>query len=887
VAGGSCGGGELPGPDAADGAAPGARDEVDAGAADAAIPDAPSVDAPADDMSPTAPATPLARGGVALFPVIVHPAASSRIKDAARILVDYLGRIVGAPFSMLEKDDARSGIVVGLSTDFSAWSFGGTLDPNAVERQDEYVLRAHAAGVHLAGASEHAVEHAVWDLLERCGYRQFFPGERWEIVPTDPDLAIAVDRHAVPAYRSRRIWYGYGTWDVNRPAYERWSARNRTGGFIISTGHAYQAIIAAHQAEFDAHPEYLAEEESGTKSTKFCVSEPGLQAIAIQYAIDQLTKNPDQRSVSMEPSDGGGWDGCPKDATLGSVSNRVVTLANAVAVAINDRFGERYVGIYAYNEHAAPPTIPVHPRVFVSVATAYAKGGYTIDEVITGWKARGATIGIREYYAIHPWDRDLPGQARASSPEYVARTIARFHEQGARSISAESSDAWGPVGLGHWIAAKLFWDAAGPRAPTVDTLTADFLDRAFSGGARASMSDFYQLIDGDNQPLLSEDLVGRMYRKLDQALRSTADPAVRARVEDLILYTRYVDLFRAYSTAAGAARQAAFETVVRYGYRIRRSGMIHSLALYRDVDMRDGAVSIPVGAGYTVPEPQNPWKSSEPVTAREIETWLIDGIARNGLLSFEPRSFSDDLVPAPALASASGARGSFNYVRDGQSFYTWVAAAPATVSLQASGGIARTDLGETTVTLFPLADPLDRPAAAATVPADKISRDVALRTTHSGLHRVEVADNNAGARLSWSAGTPMTIPSGSAAPANLQGRWTLYFYVPKGTTVVGGFASGGDGTLETADGALVLDFAGRPAGYFSVAVAAGQAGRLWRFHNTLGQRFLMTVPPQLALSPAELLLPAEVVAADKLARPGRSPARLPREDRGMSAFKVQ
>jgi hypothetical protein len=39
-------------------------------------------------------------------------------------------------------------------------------------------------------------------------------------------------------------------------------------------------------------------------------------------------------------------------------------------------------------------------------------------------------------------------------------------------------------------------------------------------------------------------------------------------------------------------------------------------------------------------------------------------------------------------------------------------------------------------------------------------------------------------------------------------------------------------------------------------------GKLWRFEHCQGQRLLMTVPPYLARNGAELLLPAEVVAAD-------------------------
>ena len=42
----------------------------------------------------------------------------------------------------------------------------------------------------LLGASDLAVQHAVWDLLYRLGHRQFFPGPAWEVIPAQDPLAI-------------------------------------------------------------------------------------------------------------------------------------------------------------------------------------------------------------------------------------------------------------------------------------------------------------------------------------------------------------------------------------------------------------------------------------------------------------------------------------------------------------------------------------------------------------------------------------------------------------------------------------------------------------------------------------------------------------------------
>jgi hypothetical protein len=106
----------------------------------------------------------------------------------------------------------------------------------------------------------------------------------------------------------------------------------------------------------------------------------------------------------------------------------------------------------------------------------------------------------------------------------------------------------------------------------------------------------------------------------------------------------------------------------------------------------------------------------------------------------------------------------------------------------------------------------------------------------------------------------MTLISRPDAPATLAGRWSLYFYVPKGTKVIGGYSSGVGDLLDGA-AKKVHTFDKKP-GYFSIAVPAGQDGKLWKLQNSVGQRLLMTVPPCLARNERELLLPREVVERD-------------------------
>ncbi|HVF10532.1 MAG TPA: DUF4838 domain-containing protein, partial [Abditibacteriaceae bacterium] len=826
----------------------------------------------------------LATNGKAAMPVIVSAGASERVKAAANTLAEYLGRISGAKFEV-KTGDEKSGIVVGTAEDFEDAPVGKPFDAKDPTQREDYLMRSHAQGVLLLGATEHAVEHAVWDFLHRLGYRQFFPGKNWEVVPNTPDLKIAVDAREHPDFHTRQIWFSYGTWPDNRERMDKWSAKNRAvRGISLNTGHAYGNIIRTFKAEFDAHPEYfalVAGKRRINPEAKFCISNAGLRGLVVNYVLKYAAEKPDADSVSLDPSDGGYWCECAECAKMGSISDRVTLLANQAAGALHKKYPGKYVAFYAYNFHSPPPSVRVHPNVVVSVATAFIKGGYTVDQLIDGWQKQGATIGIREYYSIIHWDQDMPARARAANPDYLKRTIPHFHAKGGRFMSPESSDNWGPVGLGYYVASRLLWNVK--EAERTEAIIEDFLDKSF-GTARKPMAEYYRLITGRSQRIFSEDFLGRMYRALDAALELTNDPGARARINDLVLYTRHVELRRNFAEAESKDKQQAYEELIRFSYRIHSSHMAHTIALYRSNRYRgrDGAVKVPAGAEWTKPEPGNPWKSTQPFEPVEIAQMVSNGIANTRLVEFDPVKFSTDLVPASALRLPQVTPGVIRATRGTINLLTWAAKPNTEISLDMRTGTIFQDRGGAQINLFAGAGAIDAlPDAAGEdeadeevapiVPAEVVARvsltpaqgqqKIVLKTQQSGLHHLQVS-RGAGTTIDWPAGTPMVLHSAPDAAPVLLGRWSLYFYVPKGTPVVGGYATG-PGRIRDGNGKLVHEIVkGGGTQYFSIKLEPGQDGMLWKFEHSAGKRVLLTVPPYLVRSADELLLPKEVVDAD-------------------------
>lgn len=741
------------------------------------------------------------------------------------------------------------------------------LKGKTIADREAYLLRSHAQGVYVIGATELAVQHAVWDLLHRLGYRQFFPGRTWEVVPNRKTLEIAVDEVERPDYLNRRIWYGFGTWDYNREPYAEWCRHNRTASaFGLHVSHAYEGIIRKNKHVFDAHPEFLGLLDGRRESSKLCIGNPALRELVVQHALRYFQEDPNRDSISMDPSDGGGWCECDKCAALGSITDRALTLANQVAEAVNREFDDKYVGMYAYNYHSPPPSIRVHPNVIISIATSFIKGGYSLDELISGWSRQGATTGMREYYAVFPWDHDLPGRSRGSDLTYLQRTIPEFYAKGARFMSAESSDNWGCNGLGYYVASRLLWDV--DEAESMDHMVEDFLTRAF-GPAKEPMGRFYELIDGAHSPPLCDDLIGRLYRQLNAARQMADTPQVRERIGHLILYTRYVELYHQYSNSSGELRQAAFENLVRHGYRMRTTMMVHAKALYRDLAGRDKKVNIPEAAAWSVPEPKNPWKSSEPYVESEILTFLEKGIAGHDLRNFEPTRFTRDLVPATPLELPQVRVDSCSITGRGvQTFYTWVDEAPARIELRVTGGLiahyrnrgnAKVDLWK--IRESPSWEHIEVPVSHGESAPDGVERLLRLESQYTGLHKITVSDGQDMTKIAWDPATPMTVVSSLDAPAAIAGSWSMYFYVPRKTELVGLYARG-SGTLLDGVGNPVMMFDGKKAGFYGIKVPPGQDGTIWKFHKNTGVKRLVNIPPCLAVDPAGLLLPREVVEAD-------------------------
>lgn len=784
--------------------------------------------------------------------VLVAGGATTEVRAAAGVLAEHLSHITGKSYAVQLADPSSGAAGVWLGTAAELPMFAKEFSADSSPASEAYLVRSLPTRILLVAAKANGVQHVVWDFLHQLGYRHYFPGPEWVLEPRLDRLELQTDRVCIPAWWQRRLWFSFGTWPDNASEFDQWSRENRLGGLRIETGHSYGRIVSGNRAEFSAHPEYTASGDSSASAVKFCVAEPGLVELVKRWALRHFELNPTADSLSLEPSDGGGWEGCPRDAELGSPSNRAVTLANAVAEAINQNSAApRYVGMYAYNEHAPPPTIPLHPNLAVFVANAYLPAGLDMEGALRGWRAAGTRpsgplLGIREYYSVNTWDRDRPGVSRASSPDDLVDALVRYHRLGARLFTAESSDGWAAQGLGYWVAAATLWTSDAPVATSL--YVDDFLQGAF-GKAAPVMREFYQRIDGHNKPFLCAEQVGELYRLLGQASKLEVAADVTRRLNALGLYVRYLDLWLDYEFADTSQQGEKLDALLRYTFRIRREHMVHGYALRRDLTASDRRRAF---ADITSKRPEDdPWRDDRRIAPQALKAWLDEG-------SLRPRLPEERTVVGPLArlfpAKAIGDTAKHQVSLRGNQQFQLLFDRSGDIELGLQAGTVRLG-GEVELRLC-AADDSRRPCQVRKVPADRAIHQLSFAIEHSGQYVLDLVDSRRGAVLSWPAGTAITLRATQRERPALSSRWSLYLFVPRGTRTLELYSEGGTGSLRDASGRVVHRFAPRP-GVVNVPVAPGQDGTCWLFDSNKGYRIPLNVPALFAAAPDELLVPAD------------------------------
>ena len=411
--------------------------------------------------------------------------------------------------------------------------------------------------ITIVANGEAGLGHGAYYYLDQLGARWFFPGDNWTIIPKRQDVSLKIDQLIAPAFINRRMFGTGGFGNVpfdreqrNKTRWNNWQRRNRFGSEFIIGGHSYGQFVQRHKEIFAQHPEYYAmvggkravpDNEKHSLGAKFDVANPAVVKLYIADRLSELRKaraldptSPRSKSISVEPSDGGGHCDSEECKKIGGPSELVFYLANEVAKAVAKEFPGAQVGLYAYNQHAAVPKFVIEPNVHVMVTPyGFNRTGLSPEQLIAAWAKKTSNLGMREYWSIPDWAMDMPSLNFVRTP---AQKIRMWHRYGVNSLVAESSYSAGAVGPAWLVGSRLLWN---PDAD-VRAILDDFYDKSFGPATPPIRRMLERWALGFR--LISNEL-GLSFRDLHEAMKLAQDrPDVLARLDDYAGYLQFLRL---------------------------------------------------------------------------------------------------------------------------------------------------------------------------------------------------------------------------------------------------------------------------------------------------------------------------------------------------------
>jgi hypothetical protein len=590
--------------------------------------------------------------------VFLSTEAGATVREAAAALASRLSSATGATFTLGSPQAQGIYLLRAASPDAPADLVAElrTLGPEA------YALRARGDGrVWLVANEDAGLVYGAYQLLERLGFRFYFPNERWTITPTLTVADLRVDEVFRPAFRKRRFagTGGFGGNAALDPEHEvearwrRWMLQNGFGEEFHTAGHAGEAFNQRNREELRLHPEYLASVKGRrvewSKGAKLDPSNPGAVALFVRDRLqsfeEQLAKDPSRVNsfaVSVEPSDGGGHCDSPECERIGGPSEQQFFLANAVARELASRHPGAYASIYAYNKHADIPKLEIEPNVYVTLIPYAFRGNSSQppEAFIEAWSRKKSPLSIYDYWSIPDWTADLPEFDFRATP---AKKLRFWKAHAVEGFVSESTYSAGAMGLAWYVAGHLMWDLS--RDP--GTLAVEFFTKAFGNAAPPMERMLNRWASGF---MLTRAELHSSFADLSEALRRSPSKEVTARLADYAVYVQYLRLRHDYLDAEPEQEAARKRELLIHLWRAYDSAMLDTSRLQKLLLRGDAELS----AEFDPRRAELPiWKTLRAPSVEEVTAMVAQGVRDFPSQDVGLKQFAGDLTActdAPATA---------------------------------------------------------------------------------------------------------------------------------------------------------------------------------------------------------------------------------------------
>ncbi|MBD3173920.1 MAG: DUF4838 domain-containing protein [Armatimonadia bacterium] len=496
------------------------------------------------------------------YVIVLRPDASPSERHGAAELSEFLGRMSGAEFPVIETTEPPGkAIIVGSG------------EPPADLGDEGYILRTEGDRLHIIGSPVRGAMYGCYALLEDVlGCRWWSPGAT-AVPQADPLIVPRLDERVVPVLEYREPFWTEafdGLWCVrNRQNSSHASITEDMGGKVQYTGFVHTFYSLVPPAEFfESRPEYfsLIDGERTTDRAQLCLTNPEVVHLVAERVKQWIRDNPGTDIVSVSQNDWHGWCRCEScsevDEREGSPTGSLIQFVNRVAEIVEEEFPHVAIDTLAYQYTRHPPK-SLRPRDNViirlcSIECCFSHGleacptNEDFERDVLEWSEICDRLYVWNYTTCFPHYLSPFPNLRAIGPDVkflVDHSVVGIFEQGAYPPGKGEFSA-----LRGWVLAKLLWDPTRDAGALIDEFLAGYY-----GAAAEPIAEWIDILhdraEEENihvgiwvpptDPHLTDEMIGRGLELFDEALALVEDdPELAGRVREQRLPLEYARIMR-------------------------------------------------------------------------------------------------------------------------------------------------------------------------------------------------------------------------------------------------------------------------------------------------------------------------------------------------------
>lgn len=461
---------------------------------------------------------------------------------------------------------------------------------NAFKTKESFRLQSNGSDLlTISSSSTEGLVFGTYKFLRQLGFQFFLPGEDYTIIPKiiNPfgKARNLVDK---PFLQIRDFagtgGFGSGNSDPGRlveKTWNLWRLRNGFGSAYALDGHRGENFILDNKAVLKNHPQWLVSPLTGNDYKDQGIKLNYLNKDALDFYTGWTIQRFTQQGavlpppnftefVSIEPSDGGGYlNEQESNKSLPSVSDQVYSAANLAAQKLDKLFPDHPnigVNLYAYSSHAAPPSFPLNPRVFVQLIPYQFQNIAFGPSFIKLWASKVKRFGLYDYHNYTDAQYDLPG---GMTIETAMKRLVHSVRNGSEGTTYETSYSKFATGIPLWILCRYMADGDGNWQKNLETLT-----RSLYKEAAPKIAGLFQLFY--NESSFGPQYMGTAVNLLEEAGASVKDSAVENRLNELKEYLQFAHLvYQSRDIQKGSAYQRLLP-VAQYAWKIYSKEIVSS-----------------------------------------------------------------------------------------------------------------------------------------------------------------------------------------------------------------------------------------------------------------------------------------------------------------------